>query len=179
MRIRLISFGTNWWSTHSQDLADPFCFRRKAAWFNSAGLMYGRRLRLSWVFPGQIRFNSNSGFNPEYPRRALGRTFESSGPTCLNGHTHLLMARVADRNVKPDRFLVTMNLESHGQISFATRTWKSETAQPISVSLRGSRYEAMLLLSKKDWIRTDIGVWIVSRNEDRLEFVSARTEAFG
>jgi hypothetical protein len=37
----------------------------------------------------------------------------------------------------------------------------------------------MLLLGKKDWIRTDIGVWIVSRNIDRLELVSAGTEAFG
>ena len=97
----------------------------------------------------------------------------------MNGHMHLLMARTVDRNVEPDRFLVTMTLESHGKIGFATRTWKSETAQPISVSLRGSRYEAMLLLGKKDWIRTDIGLWIVSRNIDRLELVSAGTEAFG
>ena len=42
---------------HSRDLNDPFCFRRKAAWFNSAGLMCGRRLRMCWAFPGQIRFN--------------------------------------------------------------------------------------------------------------------------
>jgi hypothetical protein len=56
MRIRVIGFGTNWWSVHSRDLEDSFCFRRRAAWFNSAGLRSGRRLRLCWVYPGQVRF---------------------------------------------------------------------------------------------------------------------------
>jgi len=64
MRIRVIGFGTNWWSVHSGDLEDSFCFRRRAAWFNSAGLRSGRRLRLCWVYPGQVRFNQNSGLDP-------------------------------------------------------------------------------------------------------------------
>jgi hypothetical protein len=57
------------------------CFRRRAAWFNSAGLKQGRRLRFCWVFPGQIRFNLTSGFNPEFPLRftAPGRTFCTDG----------------------------------------------------------------------------------------------------
>ncbi len=46
MLVRIISFGTNWWAAHSSDLNDSMCFRRNAAWFNSAGLKYGRRLRL-------------------------------------------------------------------------------------------------------------------------------------
>jgi len=177
MWIRLISFGANWWSTHSQDLADPFCFRRKAAWFNSAGLMYGRRLRLCWVFPGQIRFNSNSGFDPEYPSRALRRTFESAGATRMNGRTHLLLARAAEHSQPADRFLVTVKPESHGQINFTSRNWKSTNAEPVSVSLRGSRYEAMLLLGHGDWIRTDLGFWSISSNEDRLALVDHPAEA--
>ena len=36
MRVRLISFGTNWWAMHSHDTSDPYCFRRRAAWFNAA-----------------------------------------------------------------------------------------------------------------------------------------------
>ena len=176
MWIRLISFGANWWSTHSQDLADPFCFRRKAAWFNSAGLMYGRRLRLCWVFPGQIRFNSNSGFDPEYPSRALRRTFESAGTTRMNGRTHLLLTRAVEHKRRPDRFLVTLKPDLHGQIHFTSRSWKSEDAQPISVSLRGSRYEAMLLLGPNDWIRTDLGSWAISQDGERLELIEQRGE---
>jgi len=171
MWIRLISFGANWWSTHSQDLADPFCFRRRAAWFNSAGLMYGRRLRLCWVFPGQIRFNSNSGFDPEYPCRALRRAFESAGATRMNGRTHLLLTHAAKHSQHADRFLVTLKPDLYGEIDFTSRSWKSENAQPISVSLRGLRYEAMLLLGHDDWIRTNLGFWAISPKEDRLELI--------
>ena len=70
MHIRVISFGTNWWAMRSSDVNDPFCFRRKAAYFNAAGLMSGRRLHHSAIFPGQIRFNAKSGFDPEFPLRA-------------------------------------------------------------------------------------------------------------
>jgi hypothetical protein len=171
VRICLISFGANWWSTHSPDLADPLCFRRRAAWFNSAGLMYGRRLRLSWVFPGQIRFNSNSGFNPEYPRRALGQVFESAGPVRMHGKMNLLLNRSKDQDARADRFLVTLNLESHGQIVFSSPSWRSSAAQPISVSLREPRYEAMMLIGQYDWLRTDLGVWMISNDHARLELV--------
>ena len=54
MHIRVISFGMNWWAMRSHDANDPFCFRRKAAYFNAAGLMSGRRLHHSAIFPGQI-----------------------------------------------------------------------------------------------------------------------------
>ena len=177
MRIRLISLGVNWWSTHSPDLADPFCFRRQAAWFNSAGLMYGRRLRLCWVFPGYIRFNSNSGFNPEYPQRTLGRVFESTGPHRLNGKVHLLLARLNHTTLGPERFLVTLNAETHGQVSFSLRSWKSPTAQPISVSLRPPRYEAMLLIGNQDWIQTDVGIWMMSADSSRLELAHRDSRA--
>ena len=42
MYIRVISFGTNWWAMHSRDTNDPFCFRRKAAYFNAAGPYVGK-----------------------------------------------------------------------------------------------------------------------------------------
>ena len=70
MYVRVVSFGTNWWAMNSRDTSDPFCFRRRAAWFNAAALMSGRRLRHCAIFPGQVRFNSKSGFDPEFPLRA-------------------------------------------------------------------------------------------------------------
>jgi hypothetical protein len=86
MRVRVINFGTNWWAACSHDLSDPMCFRRRAAWFNSAGLKQGRRLRFCWVFPGQIRFNRTSGFNPEFPLRSVGKSFIAPGRTfCMDG----------------------------------------------------------------------------------------------
>jgi len=67
MHVRIVSFGSNWWEMHSRALNDPLCFRRKAAWFNSAALRCGRRIRYFAAYPGQIRFNLTSGFNPEFP----------------------------------------------------------------------------------------------------------------
>jgi hypothetical protein len=167
MRVRIISFGTNWWSAHSSDLSDPLCFSRRAAWFNSAGLKYGRRLRLSWVFFGHIRFNRSSGLHPEYPLRSVGKTFNCTGPNYLHGRTHLLISTPADGSA-PDCFLITVNERSHGRISFASRAWRSEGVQPISVSLHGPRYEAMLLISVKDWIETDLGRWTITEDGNRL-----------
>jgi hypothetical protein len=167
MRVRIISFGTNWWTAHSRDLTDPLCFRRNAAWFNSAGLKYGRRLRLCWVFPGQIRFNRTSGLHPEYPLRSTGKTFQCTAPNYLRGRTHLLIATPASPSA-PDCFLVTVNERMHGRISFASRAWISDGVQPISVSLRGSRYEAMVLMSATDWIQTNLGHWAISGDQKRL-----------
>jgi hypothetical protein len=163
MRVRVVSFGTNWWAGHSRNLDDPYCFRRRAAWFNSAGLKSGRRLRLCWVYPGHIRFNQNSGFQAEYPLRSIGKTFLCAGPNRLSGRTHLLFVRLLGDSPS-DCYLVTLNGVSNGRISFASSAWRSAGVQPISVSLRGFRYEAMLLMGTRDWIETDLGRWSVCAN---------------
>jgi hypothetical protein len=169
MWIRVIAFGTNWWSPHSRDLNDPLCFRKNAVWFNSAGLKSGRRLRLCWVYPGHIRFNRNSGFHPEFPRRALDKIFFSDGPKRIDGRLHLLLSRAGDGKNEPSRFIVTMTSELHGQIVFTSRSWKSAEAQPISISLSHSRYEAMLLIGSGDWIKTNLGYWSISNDGRRVE----------
>ena len=93
MYIRVISFGTNWWAMRSRAVDDPFCFRRKAAYFNAAALMSGRRLHHSAIFPGQVRFNGKSGFDPEFPLRTIGKTFLCSAPRQFAGKMHLLFER--------------------------------------------------------------------------------------
>lgn len=178
MRIRVVGFGTNWWRVHPADLEDPFCFRRRAAWFNSAGLRSGRRLRLCWVYPGQVRFNQNSGFDPEYPMRSVGKTFLSKGPATKQGRTHLLLSHVTHNDAIPDRYLVTVRAQDHGHISFASRHWMSQGTKPISVSLRGSCFEAMLLLGEKDWIRTDLGTWAISQDGHRFALQTPESEQF-
>jgi len=178
MRIRIVSFGTNWWAAHSRNLEDPLCFRRRVAWFNSAGIKSGRRLRLCWVHPGHIRFNQKSSFDPEYPMRSVGRTFLSTGPTTMNGRTHLLISHLIHDNAAPDKYLVTVSAACHGQIGFASRDWKSQSTQPISVSLRGACFEAMLLLGAADWIKTDLGRWAISKDGQRLALLTQQDERF-
>jgi hypothetical protein len=167
MRVRIISFGTNWWGTHSLNLTDPYCFRRHAAWFNSAALKYGSRLRFCWIVRGHIRFNQTSGFNPEFVARSVGQTFLSSGPRQYAAATHLLFTKRI-RNCLPEAYLVTLSDGDNGGIAFNSPGWKSAGVQPISVSLRRSRYEAMLLLRQDDWVETNIGRWRISDDGKRL-----------
>jgi hypothetical protein len=167
MHIGVISFGTNWWTMCSRDVVDPFCFRRKAAYFNAAALRSGCRLHHSSIFPGQIRFNGKSGFDPEYPLRAIGKTFLCSVPRQFAGKVHLLFQRRAGK-VMPDAHLVTLKSAEHGAIRFAEPGWKSESVRPISISLRGERYEAMLLFGPGGWVESDLGVWQVDQAECRL-----------
>ena len=172
MYIRVVSFGTNWWAMHSPDTSDPFCFRRRAAWFNAAALMSGRRLHHSAIFPGRIRFNSKSGFEPEFPMRAIGKTFLCSEPRQFAGKMHLLLERRTAEMI-PDAYLVTLKSGEHGAIHFAKSGWKSAGVRPISISLRGERYEAMLLFGDRDWVESDLGLWQVDQHRCRISLGGA------
>jgi len=167
MYIRVVSFGTNWWAMHSNDANDRLCFRRRAAYFNAAALKSGRRLRHSAAFPGLVRFNSTSGFDPEFPQRAIGKTFLCSTPRQFAGKTHLLFERRAG-TMSPDAYLVTLRDVEHGVIQFAQPGWKSAGVQPVSISLRGQRYEAMLLLGEQDWVQSDVGRWQIDQVHCRI-----------
>ena len=156
MYIHIISFGTNWWAMRSRETIDPFCFRRRAAYFNAAALMSGRRLHHSAIFPGQVRFNAKSGLDPEFPLRAVGKTFLCSEPHHFAGKIHLLVERRATAET-PEAYLVTLRSAEHGSIRFAKPGWKSAGVRSISISLRGQNYEAMLLLGDGDWVESDIG----------------------
>jgi hypothetical protein len=172
MYIRIVSFGTNWWAMRSRDTSDPFCFRRRAAYFNAAALMSGRRLHHSAIFPGQVRFNAKSGFDPEFPLRAVGKTFLCSEPHQFAGKIHLLFEHGV-RAKSPDAYLVTLRSAEHGSIRFAKPGWKSAGVRPISISLRDQSYEAMLLLEGGDWIESDIGRWQVDPVRCRIRLDGA------
>ncbi len=176
MYVRVVSFGTNWWTMNSRDTSDPLCFRRRAAWFNAAALMAGRRVHHSAIFPGQVRFNSRSGFDPEFPLRAVGKTFLCSGPRQFAGKMHLLFERRAAGTV-PDGYLVTLKSAEHGAIQFAKPGWKSPGVRPISISLRGEKYEAMLLFGNGDWVESDLGRWQVDPSQCRIRLSVVREGA--
>ena len=176
MYVRVISFGTNWWAMNSHYTSDPYCFRRRAAWFNAAALMSGRRLRHSAIFPGQVCFNSKSGFDPEFPLRAAGKTFLCSELRQFAGKMHLLFERRSTEMV-PDAYLVTLKSVEHGVIQFAKPGWKSTGVRPISISLHGEKYEAMLLFGSGDWVESDLGRWLVDQSGCRIRLNVVREGA--
>ncbi len=176
MYVRVISFGTNWWMMHPSDTGDPYCFRRGAAYFNAAALKSGRRLHHSAIYPGQIRFNTQSGFDPEFPSRAIGKTFLCSGPNEFAGKVHLLFLQLV-KDVHPDGYLVALNSMEHGLIRFRKPGWMSVGVKPISISMRGLRFEAMLLIRTGDWIESDLGRWRVNANGTGLSLSSSQDGA--
>ena len=159
MLVKILSFGSNWWARFGQDVYDRYRFTRHAAYFNSTGLRSGNKVRRHWIVPGLIRFNGVGGFNPHFPNRALGKTFECTGLTFAYGGNRLLFVKNAERLLAPDYYLVVLSSETRGTINFGDTGWKSDSAMPIAVSSSGSRQEAMLLMKPLDRVRTSLGVW--------------------
>jgi hypothetical protein len=177
MYVRVISFASNWWMMHPSNTDDPYCFRRRVAYFNAAALKSGRRLHHSAIYPGQIRFNTQSGFDPEFPSRAIGKTFLCSGPNQFAGKVHLLFQRLVT-DAPPERYLVALNSVEHGMVRFRQPGWMSSGVTPISISMRGPRFEAMLLLRTNDWIESDLGRWYVNTNGSGLSLSCSRDGEF-
>jgi hypothetical protein len=125
-------------------------------------------LRLNWIYPGQIRFNLTSGLSPEFQLRAIGKTFWCSGPNRYQGKTHLLVVRPA-KSMNPETYLVTLNDAEHGPIQFGKQGWKTDGVEAISVSVRHTRYEAMLLMKSGGSVQSEWGRWQVSADGRRLE----------
>jgi hypothetical protein len=153
VRVRMISFGSNWWAGRIAG--------RQPAWFNSAGLIHGSRIDHSWIWVGQVRFNRSSGFHPEFPMRAIGSTFTCDIPKIYGGRTHLLVTQKCP-NTEPAEYLVTVTDGIHGQICFDRPGWSSPGVQPISISRKGGRFEAMLLIRPDAWIESELGTWHIS-----------------
>jgi hypothetical protein len=65
-------------------------------------------------------------------------------------------------------YLVTLNDAEHGPIQFGKPGWKTDGVEAISVSVRHTRYEAMLLMSARSWIQSKWGRWQVSADGRRL-----------
>ena len=93
MRVTVISFGSNWWARFGRDPRDRYRFTRRAAYFNSTGLRSGSKVRRYWIVPGLLRFNGVGDFNPQFPDRAIGATFECADLTFAFGGNRLLFVR--------------------------------------------------------------------------------------
>jgi len=157
--VKILNFGSNWWARFGQDVHDRYRFARHAAYFNSTGLRSGNKVHRHWTLPGLIRFNGVCGFNPHFPNRALGKTFECADLTFAYGGNRLLLVKNAKQMLLPDFYLVVLSSEKRGAINFGEARWKSDSATAIAVSCSGGRQEVMLLMKALDRVRTSLGVW--------------------
>jgi hypothetical protein len=159
MRVMVISFGSSWWARFGRDPRDRYRFTRHAAYFNSTGLCSGRKVRRYWIVPGLLRFNGVGDFNPQFPNRSIGSTFECADLTFACGGNRLLFLRKIRKCPLPDYFLLVVTSERCGAFDCRNSGWKSETVLPIAVSQHRDRAEALLLMRPGDWVKTSLGIW--------------------
>ena len=159
MLIKVLGFGSNWWARFGRDPQDPYRYTRHAAYFNSAGVRCGSKIRRHWIIPGLIRFNGVGDFNAQFPNRAVGKTFESTDLNFALGGNRVLFTRRVAQSGPPDYFLVVVSSDRFGGFDFDGAVWKSESVTPIAVSHLREKQEAMLLMKAGDWVRSALGVW--------------------
>jgi hypothetical protein len=156
--VKILGFGSNWWARFGRDPQDRYRYTRQAAYFNSTGVRCGNKMRRYWVVPGLLRFNGVGDFNPQFPNRAVGKTFECTDPICALGGNRVLFRRKVAQPC-PDYFLLVVSSERFGGFDFEDVGWRSQSVTPIAVSHLREKQEAILLMQGGDWVRTALGVW--------------------
>jgi hypothetical protein len=159
MSVKILGFGSNWWARYGRDPNDACRYTRRAAFFNSAGVRCGGKIKRHWIVPGLIRFNGVGDFDPHFPGRALGQTFWCSDLAVACGGNRILFVRRTPKPSIPDWYLVVVSSERFGIFDFDDLCWKSESTQLISVSQLREQQEAMLLMKEGEWVRNSLGTW--------------------
>lgn len=159
MLVKVLKFGSDWWARFGQNPEDLYRYTRRAAYFNSTGLTCGKSIRRYWVIPGLIRFNGAGDFNPHFPNRSIGSTFECTDLDFRFGGYRIVLVRKASRLAIPDYFLSALSSDHHGLFNWRTPGWDPDSVVPIAVSQSRDRQEALLLMRSGAWVRTLLGVW--------------------
>lgn len=159
MLVKILKFGSNWWARFGRDPRDRYRFTRHAAYFNSTGLCSGSKVKRHWIVPGLIRFNGVGDFNPQFPNRSVGLTYECADVVFALGGNRLLFHRKVAGSCQPDYFLAVVSSDQFGAFDCLALDWKADSVRAIAVSQCGARQEAMFLMKPLGWVRTTLGVW--------------------
>jgi len=91
---------------------------------------------------GHLRLDGVSGFNPNYPSRAIGRVFECAEACVWKGQNKVLFRRLLRTAAKPDCFLVVTRSAEVGRLDLTASDWKSDDSLLISFSECDCQQEA-------------------------------------
>lgn len=160
MVVAIQGFGSAWERRLGKDPSDLERFAR-AAYYNTTAVPVNGKLRYRWRVGGKVRFNSASGFNPNYPTRALGRAFECAAPVERNGWSQILFERVLPRNAQPEMYLFAVSTERVGYIDAHSVCWKGDSVQLVSFSEDHQQQELLLLMPAYSWVRGELGTFFV------------------
>jgi hypothetical protein len=159
MSVKILGFGSSWWARFGCDPNDRYRYSRHAAYFNSAGIPCGNKIKRHWVLPGLIRFNGVGDFNPQFPGRSVGKTFECTDLAAACGGNRLVFVRKPTACVPPDYYLLAISRDTCGPFNFAESSWKSESVIPIAMSCFGDKQEVLVLMKPLAVVRSLLGTW--------------------
>ena len=174
MLVKILGFGSNWWARFGRDPLDRYRFTRHAAYFNSAGLLCGSKIRRHWIVPGLVRFNGVGDFNPQFANRSVGQTFECADLVFACGGNRVLFRKKVAHSSLPDYFLLAVSSDKCGVFDFADVAWRSHSVMPIAVSHLRDKQEALLLMKPLDWVRSSLGTWQLKAAGDSNHAASLR-----
>jgi hypothetical protein len=160
IRVALTGLGSIWRHRVAKDETRGRLFAH-SVYYNTTGVLVNGHLRTRPRIVGHLRFNGVSGLDPNYPSRAVHRTFDCAEPCIWKGQNKLLFERVIEPRTSPDLYLVVARSGNIGMLDVGSAAWRSSNSWVISFSEDGEQQEVMLLMAADSWIRTQLGMFVV------------------
>jgi len=160
MIVAVTGFGSVWRSRIRDDASDRRRFAQ-ASYFNTTGVVVNGRLVRRRKIAGHVRLDAVSGFNPNYPGRAIGKVFECAEPCVWKGQNKVLFRHLLRTAAKPDYFLVVTRSAEVGGLDLTASDWKSGDTLLISFSECDCQQEALLLMPAYGFVRTELGTFFL------------------
>jgi hypothetical protein len=156
MLVTITGFGSVWRRRFGKDASDARRFVR-AAYFNTTGVPVNGTIRTRPKIIGHVRFNGIGGFDPNHPLAMINTVFECAEPCVWQGQNKVLFKHRLPVPQQPDYFLVVVRSAEIGRLDVGSPAWRSEGTLLISFSESRRQQEAMLLMPRDSWLRTDFG----------------------
>lgn len=166
MLVSVIGFGSLWRRRFSKEPNAPQRFS-SGVFYNTTGIRISGIVRQRPKIVGYLRFHQSGGFDPHYPSRMIGRVFDCADPCVWEGANKLLFRHVLRKPEFPERFLVVFRSESIGRFQVGMPGWRSPDTWLISLSERSRAQECMLLMSPKNWVKTELGIFVLLVDRER------------
>lgn len=160
MLVTVTGFGSVWRRRFRKDENVSKRFAR-AAYFNTTGVTVNGTIRTRPKIAGHARFNGVGGFDPNRTLATINKVFECAEPCVWNGQNKVLFKCMLRAPQQPDYFLVVARANEIGRLDVGSSGWKSEGTLVISFSECRDQQEAMLLMPREGWLRTDLGKFVL------------------
>jgi hypothetical protein len=120
MLVAISSFGSIW-RARSRQTQQGSQLKLETAYYNTTGIHVRDRIRQRPKISGYARFNGDSGFDPNYPSRAIERVFECDPPCVWKGDNKLLFKKMLSAPIRPEMFIIVISSDVHGDLRIGTR----------------------------------------------------------